>query len=226
MNNNDNPKYKQQIAWIDLVFNMMMAFAFLFVLSFVQIAVAKKDAQKIDPKAEMMIQMTWPDNAVEDIDLWLRLPDGTIVSFKNKSGGLANLERDDRGTYGDQVETPTGPVHNPINKEVIMIRGLVPGTYTVNVIFYSDMKNYPHIVMGHIIPDEPNLPKPPYKVKVELSKLNPSYKEIAMNEVVISTPNEERTAFSFTITETGAVVDINKFDRPFGAASSLQDGAY
>lgn len=219
---NDDSKYKQPIAWVDLVFNIMMSFAFLFVLSFVQIAMVKKDAEKIDPKAEMMIQMSWPDNAVEDMDLWLKMPDGGIVNYTNKNSGLATLERDDRGSYGDETDSPTGRVHNPINREVIMLRGLVPGTYTANIIFYSDMKNYPRIVMGHVLPDEPGTPKPPYNVKVELIKLNPSYKELTTNEVLMSIANEEHTAFSFTITATGEVTDINKFERPFAAVPYLQ----
>jgi len=215
----DSPKFKQNIAWVDLVFNMMMAFAFLFILSFVQIAVTKQDAQKIDPKAEMMIQMMWPDNAIQDMDLWMRMPDGSLVGYNNKNSGLATLERDDRGSYGDEVDSPIGRVYNPINKEVIMLRGLAPGTYTVNILYYSTMKNYPRVALGQVIA-ESTAPIPPYPVKVQLIRLNPAYLEITTNEVMMTTQHEEHTAFSFTITEEGKVVDIDKFERPFIAGFS------
>lgn len=219
----DSPKFKQNIAWVDLVFNMMMAFAFLFILSFVQIAVTKQDAQKIDPKAEMMIQMTWPDNAIEDMDLWMRMPDGSLVGYNSKNSGLATLERDDRGSYGDEVDSPIGRVYNPINKEVIMLRGLAPGTYTVNILYYSNMKNYPRVALGQVIA-ESSVPIPPYPVKVQLIRLNPAYLEITTNEVMMTTQHEEHTAFSFTITEKGEVVDIDKFERPFIAGHMRAEG--
>lgn len=220
----DDPKYKQLIAFIDLVFNIMMAFAFLFILAFALMNIQDSKKTKIDSKAEALITMTWPDNAVEDLDLWMLLPGGKYVSFKNTNTDLANIERDDRGMYGDYITTLEGrTVRNPVNKEVITLRGLTPGKYTVAMHFYSGMSGMDGM-MGQLTAEErAQIPKTPYKVQVQLVKLNPTYREIVTVELVAQHPGSETTAFSFTITDSGEIINIDRTERLFVNTSVSRD---
>lgn len=220
----DDPKYKQLIAFIDLVFNIMMAFAFLFILAFALMNIQDSKKTKIDSKAEALITMTWPDNAVEDLDLWMLLPGGKYVSFKNTNTDLANIERDDRGMYGDYITTPEGrTVRNPVNKEVITLRGLTPGKYTVAMHFYSGMSGMDGM-MGQLTAEErAQIPKTPYKVQVQLVKLNPTYREIVTVELVAQHPGSETTAFSFKITDSGEIINIDRTERLFVNTSVSRD---
>lgn len=223
--NNDAPKYKQLIAFIDLVFNMMMAFAFLFILAFALMNIQENKKAKIDSKAEALITMVWPDNAIEDLDLWMLLPGGKYVSFKNTNTDLANIERDDRGMYGDYIVTPEGKtVRNPVNKEIITLRGLTPGKYTVAMHFYSGMAGMSGWMGPMQLTDEEKakVPTPPYKVQIQLVKLNPTYREIVTVEIVAQHPGSEVTAFSFTITNTGEIINIDRTERLFVNTSAYQ----
>lgn len=208
----DSPKYKQGLGFLDIIFNMVMAYAFLFVLSFYLINKPAKDDAKINSKAEAMIVMSWPDWSAEDIDVWLLLPNGDAVYFQHKNNNLINLERDDRGLWGDIVYTGTSQsAISPLNREVIMFRALIPGTYQVNVHYYSKGTSYPSLGQQ----PSAEIPQPPYPVKVELIKLNPSYKEIAKREVVITEQGEEKSVFGFTISPAGEFTNVNEDERLF-----------
>lgn len=198
----NSTKYSQPFAWLDLVFNIMMSFAFLFVLSYVLIHVAGKDAEVKKPKAEMLVVMTWPDYAVEDIDLWLKLPNGETVSFRQTQNKLIGLERDDRGIVGDYVVDEAGISRStPTNKEIITFRGLPAGKYQVSVHYYSAMGGS-EIQRQKGAPVEPT---PPYQVKVEITKLNPSVAQVFVGEVTVTTVGEEQPVVAFTIDADGTV---------------------
>ena len=67
----DTSRYKSTFGFIDLLFNLLVGFTFLFMLAFILInPVAKKET--LDPKAEYLIIMTWEDYSSSDIDLWIK----------------------------------------------------------------------------------------------------------------------------------------------------------
>lgn len=209
----NNTKYSQPIAWIDLIFNIMMSFAFLFVLSYILINVVSKKEDMKKPKAEMLINMTWPDYAVEDIDLWLKLPSGGTVSFRGKEANLIALEHDDRGLMSDWVQDSTtgNMVVNPANKEIITFRGLPPGRYQISVHYYSAMSGTGS-ANNKIVP-----PTPPYPVKIEVIKLNPTVQQLFVKDITVEHVGEEVPVVSFTIGTEGSEVkdfstdDVEKF---------------
>ena len=47
------------------------------------------------------------------------------------------LERDDRGGANDFILVNGKKISSPIREEIVTIRGIVPGEYTVNVIAFS-----------------------------------------------------------------------------------------
>ena len=60
---------------------------------------AAKNAD-IESKAEVVMYMEWPEGDV-DIDIWIKTPSGSVMSYNNMSAGLVTLERDDTGNKRD-----------------------------------------------------------------------------------------------------------------------------
>jgi len=199
----ENSKYKVDLAFLDMLFNMMLVFAMLFMLSFILI---KENDSKPAPerKAEFIIEMSWPDEAFDDIDLHILMPNGKQVNFRNRDVEYILLDRDDRGAHGDMIFNGEGQMEViKTNREVASIRAIVPGKYVVNIHAY---RFYNHLV------ELKSDVSPPYPVKIVLTKINPTISEVTKVEKIIETPGQQVTAFSFEVTEDGTVVELNKED--------------
>ena len=48
-------------------------------------------------KAEYIITVDWKDSLPDDIDLWVKDPNGEIVSYLKKDAGWLSLDSDDQG---------------------------------------------------------------------------------------------------------------------------------
>jgi len=196
--------YGSQIAFIDLLFNTLVGFVFLFVMAFVLInPVAKKSNVEIN--AEFMITIKWPDNALDDVDLWVRDPLGNTAGFKSKDVGLMSLDRDDLGGANDKVTTTEGKIIKVRNNEEhVTIRGIITGEYVVNVHLYSKKR------FVDVDSDAEFFEVIPVLVTVE--KLNP-YGIITVKEITLTVKGEEITAIRFTVREDGSVTNLN--DLPY-----------
>ena len=86
-------QYGSSTAFNDLLFNLVVGFVFLFVIAFILINPPTKKAD-IPTKAEYIFIIEWDSESADDIDLWVRDPNGITVSFTRKEGGLLNLEKD------------------------------------------------------------------------------------------------------------------------------------
>ena len=125
-----------------ILFKMIQALTFFFVLA---VMFMNPQAKKgiIDPKAEYIITLNWTDNSPDDIDLWVEDPKGSIIWFRNREAGLVHLDRDDRGMLNDTLEIDGKSLTNPLNQEVVTIRGIVPGEYVVNLVYYATETSKP-----------------------------------------------------------------------------------
>lgn len=180
----------EQDPFTDLLFNSLLAFTLLFLVTILFLnPPAKKGI--IDPKAEFIITIKWEDNSIDDVDLWVRDPKGGLVWFRNPEVGLMHLERDDRGSAKDSILIDGVEVVNPLNQEMITIRGNVPGEYIVNVHYYNN--------------------KTSTKAKVEVRgvKINPRLKVIYYGTVDLDEQGDEKTAFRFTIDDKGNISNVN-----------------
>jgi hypothetical protein len=190
------------IAAIDLLLNLLMLFV---VISAIAIArMNKPDARpSVEMKAELVIEMTWPDNNFDDLDLWLLLPSGQQVGFNNKDVGVATLDRDDRGGYGDTYFSPegTGIQVIRVNKEVMTIRANRPGKYVVNVHYYNDFSGEE---LG--VEETDASPNP---VTVKMTKLNPKVVELVSRKLEVGKVGSQRTAFCFELSATGEVTHLD-----------------
>ena len=206
--------YGSQIAFIDLLFNTLVGFVFLFVLAFILInPVAKKS--NVEVIAEFIITVSWPDQSADDVDTWVKDPAGNIVGFKMKDRGLMNLDRDDLGRSNDTITTTNGEkLYVRQNIEHITIRGIIPGEYVVNVHLYRR-------VPKNEVKDEHYFEVIPVRVNVE--KLNP-YGVVYIKDVTLAIKGEEKTVLRFTVNEDGDVTDINEL--PFKIITNPRNSFY
>ena len=127
--------YHSNTAFLDFLFNTLLCFAALFALSFVLINPSKKD-NTLKVKAEFIIVVTWPTHMGDDVDTYVEDPDGNLVAFMRREEGLMHLDRDDLGNRNDTIQTPFGEITYPENREIVTIRGSLPGEYVINVHMY------------------------------------------------------------------------------------------
>jgi hypothetical protein len=177
-----------------VLLKMIQALTFFFILAVLFMnPVAKKGI--IDPKAEYLITVTWPDNNPDDIDAWVEDPNGELVWFRSRDAGLIHLDRDDRGLLNDTLEINGEIVKNPLNQEVVTVRGVVPGEYIVNVHYYAT---------------ETDKPVP---VTVRVDKVNPSLEVIYYDTLTLDKKGDEKTALRFRINQDGRVSDIGHIQK-------------
>ena len=180
-----------ELGFTDLLFNALLGFVVMFVLAFLLInPVAETGA--VDNKAEFLITLTWPDGRKEDIDLYVADPEGRMVWFRAREAGLMHLDRDDLGLGNDVIEVGGKKVVNPVNQEIVSIRGIASGEYIVNLHLYRDNGGQPV----------------PTKIKVE--KLNPRVEIIFYGDLTLQRRGEEQTAVRFSIRADGTVHDVNR----------------
>jgi hypothetical protein len=178
----------------DLLFNALLGFTFLFLIAIMFMnPVAKKGI--IDPKAEYIITITWADNNPDDVDTWVEDPNGNLIWFRNREAGLVHLDRDDRGTVNDTLNINGEEIQNPLNQEVITIRGVVPGEYIVNVHYYATETQQP-------------LP-----VTVKVAKVNPALEIVYYGETILEKKGDEKTAVRFVIDKSGTVRSISHINK-------------
>jgi hypothetical protein len=174
----------------DLLFNTLLAFVMLFAIALIAMN-PKAKTGVIDAKAEFIVTVTWPDMDPNDIDTWVQDPGGHLVWFRAREGGMMHLDRDDRGVANDTIVINGQQVVNPLNQEVVTVRGFAPGEYTVNV-FYYETKN------GQPVP-----------VNISVVKVNPRAEVAFYGSVTLQRKGDEATAVRFTVDRDGQVTGVN-----------------
>jgi len=206
--------YGSQVAFIDLLFNTLVGFVFLFILAFILInPIAKKS--DIEIVAEFIVKINWPTDSPHDIDLWMRDPLGNYVGFTSKDVGLMSLARDDLGTANDTVYGPKGePITVYRNEEMITIRGIIPGEYIVNVHWYGKKP------VSEKLGEKEYVPMP---VQVQIEKINP-YNVVFADTVELQRKGHEVTVIRFTVDEKGNVSNFNDLDYSIIGKAKSQHG--
>jgi len=176
--------------FLDLLFNCLVGFVFLFVVAFLMIAPEKKEAG-IKTKAEFVITLTWDKANPDDVDLWLKNPLGQIMFFRRKEVNFMHLDRDDVGHANDNVYANGILIEYPYNQEIGTIRGAIPGEWIVNVHMYAKRSSTPA------------------NVTVRIDKINPKVTTIFL-ETFKLTEFEEVTVLRFRMTTDGSILLTSK----------------
>ncbi|MBL8334011.1 MAG: hypothetical protein JNM08_12940 [Rubrivivax sp.] len=174
----------------DLLFNTLLAFVMLFAVALIAMN-PKAKTGVIDAKAEFIITVTWPDMDPNDIDTWVQDPAGNLVWFRAREGGMMHLDRDDRGLSNDTIVINGQQVVNPLNQEVVTIRGFAAGEYTVNLHYYETKNGQP------------------VTATVSIVKVNPRATVVYYGTVVLNRKGDEATAARFTVERDGGVSGVN-----------------
>lgn len=174
----------------DLLFNALLTFTFLFLISLLLINPPAKSGI-VNPKAEFLITVSWEDGNANDIDTWVQGPQNTRVWFKQTQNGLMHLDRDDRGLTNDTQQVDGQEIVNPLNQEVVTIRGRPPGEFIVNVHYYKST-------------DQLEVP-----VTIYVAEVNPTLTVLHYATLSLKQEGEEKTAVRFTLNAQGKVENIN-----------------
>lgn len=183
-----------QDPFTDLLFNALLGFTLLFMIAVTTINPPTKDGD-IPAKAELIVTTTWADGNSDDVDTWVESPDGEVIWYRSPEAGMMHLDRDDRGTENDTMTVDGQTIVNPLNQEVVTVRGLLPGDYVVNVHRYKAV-------------DEGPLP-----VDVSVVKVNPKLDVVYYGTVDLPKEGDERTAVRFSVDRDGSVSGINTLQK-------------
>ncbi|MDB5616061.1 hypothetical protein [Tardiphaga sp.] len=173
-----------------MLFKALQVIAFLFFIALLAIK-TKEDEGKIDPKLEFLITVSWPDKHPDDIDMFVQDPIGNMVWYRRREAGFMVLDRDDRGGLNDFIMVNGQKVRSPIRQEIVSVRGIVAGEYTVNVYHFAALTGQPV----------------PVTVKVE--KLNPKVQVVHYDTINVDHGGAEKTAVRFFLDKTGNVTEVN-----------------
>ncbi len=174
----------------DLLFNTLLGLTFLFLVAIMFMNPIAK-LGNVNLKAEYIITITWPDNRPDDVDIWVEDPHGEVLSYLNKDAGWLHLDRDDQGNVTDTVVINGREVVHPMNQEVVTIRGIIGGEYTVNLYYYEDRSSEP-------VP-----------VSVKIEKVNPSLRLVYVDQIVLKRRDEEKTVLRFKLDANGEFQGVN-----------------
>jgi hypothetical protein len=83
-------------------------------------------------------------------------------------------------------------IPSPIREEIVTVRGIVPGEYTVNVSHFQATTGEP------------------VSVNVKVQKLNPTAQVIFDNKLTLDHTGEEKTALRFWLNAEGKVIDVQQ----------------
>ena len=230
-------RFKTSIGFIDLLFNILLGFAFLFIIAFLLIKPEQKKAD-FERRAEFVVVMEWDHDQPDDIDLYVQDPTQSKVHFRLPITNFMYLDKDDLGFANDIVKYEDGTVTKVnINREVVTIRGIIAGEYIVNAHYYSSRE---WTRLGQVATDGYTDIKTmkvkdkdkPLTVKIELHRVDP-YKIMWVGEKKFFRKGQEETFVRFTIDKLGEQIgdftyEEKKFVTPFnnnriGAPDIIED---
>ncbi len=163
-----------------------------------------QDAASLKTDGKYAVVMEWPDASPDDVDLYVQDPSGKIAYFSARDLGLMHLEHDDQGSVSDRTLTSHGDVTVERNEERVILRGVIPGEYVVNVHMYDKRS-----------------PKPT-PVTIRLYRLKGEDTEIVSKERVLRRSGDEATAFRFTVKDDDSIGAINELGRSLVGGGSSQ----
>lgn len=194
-------------SFIDIALICIGGLALMFVAAVLRMNPENKIPPAVETRGKFLVIIQWPDGSADDVDLYVKDPEGHVVFFQNRDTGLMHLEHDDLGSRSDIVTSATGQeIKIDRNEERTVLRGTIPGEYVVNVHMYA--KNDPN----------------PTKVTVILYQLIGSDKELTRKERILLQSGDEKTAFRFTVTEAETVRGINELPFTIVRAAHGPDG--
>jgi hypothetical protein len=117
-------------------------------------------------------------------------PVGNIAWYRRREAGFLTLDRDDRGGANDFILVNGRKIPSAIREEIVTVRGVVAGEYTVNVSHFQAITGQP------------------VEATVKVQKLNPTAQVIFDDKVTVNHTGDEKTAVRFKVDAEGKVIDV------------------
>ena len=207
-----NARFKSSLGFIDLLFNILLGFAFLFIIAFLLI---KPEAKKkdFDRRAEFVVILEWDHDAADDLDLYVQDPTNSKVSFRLPIANFMHLDKDDLGMRNDSIINADGSESTvKINREVVTIRGIMAGEYIINTHYYSTrIYNGSQLEPNERTKDYRSKPQKDLTVKIELHKVTP-YKVLWAGEKQFTHRGQEETFLRFVLDGDGNIIPPFTFE--------------
>jgi len=186
--------YHSNLAFLDILFNTLLCFVALFAIALLIVS-PEKESSEIDVRAEFIITASWPGDRNDDIDIYVEDPEGNVVFFRNQEAGMMHLDRDDLGVdpYSSSISES---IDNSDNREIVMIRGMMPGEYVVNI----------HAYIKRTEGETP--------VLVTIDKINP-FGTVSSRTLLMRYSGQEETACRFILDREGRVIGTNSIPKYF-----------
>jgi len=150
---------------------------------FVAVALTSRPPQ-VKTYGAYAVVITWQKGR-NDVDLFVRDPEGAISYFAKAQADQMQLEHDDRGTAA------TGYTHSHQNEERTVLRRASSGEWIANILLYARKQG-----------------SAPIPVVVALWDLRSSDRLVYRDTRRLTHTGEERTAFRFTIDHADNVSGI------------------
>ena len=219
-------RFKSSLGFIDLLFNILLGFAFLFIVAFLLI---KPEAKKkdFDRRAEFVIILEWDHDAADDLDLYVQDPTNDKVSFRLPIVNYMPLDKDDLGMRNDTIINADGTTSTvKINREVVTIRGIMAGEYIINAHYYSTrIYNGSQLEPNERTIDYRSKPQKDLTVRIELHKVTP-YKILWAGEKKFTHRGQEETFLRFRLDSDGEILPPFTFEPKIFVTPILGMGNY
>lgn len=167
----------------DVIMLALIGFVAMVIMLLPHISREKQETNDNNAPGNVIVEMHWPSDLENDVDLWVKAPGEGPVGFWNQGGEVFNLLRDDLGAIGDATDE---------NYEVSYSRGIPSGEYVVNVHMYGPPPQ------GRSIP---------VQVVVSVKKPLEDTRQILETTVELRRYNQEETAFRFRLSSDGDLIE-------------------
>jgi hypothetical protein len=111
----------------------------LVIVAILIVSVApKKVADGVHVEAQYLVSIEWDKMLDDDVDLWATGPPDPAKPcfYQNLEAGALSLDRDSRGYMDDKLTVDGQTVYLP-HKEVMTLRGVIPGRYVYGIHLYK-----------------------------------------------------------------------------------------
>lgn len=176
----------EAVAWAAIDF-----LSALLLVIYVLIAPPPKPVA-VETYGSYAIEVTWPVKYNHDVDTWVQDPDGNLAWFGASDVGLMSLDHDDLGFSSDSM----GGAFVNDNRERVVLRGVTPGEYVVNVHAFKT-------------------PYGPTPVDIRLYRLRGDDKLIHERKLTLRATGDEQTAFRVVFGEDGEPESYNRLPELF-----------
>lgn len=126
----------------DFALNALTFFVVLVILLIFHIA-AEKSKNVVENKGLIVVEIEWSGDYDTDVDLWVKSPTDSWVSYMRRMGEDFSLLRDDRGHLGET------PPYSTSREMAALTANMPDGEYTVNIVWYG-VKSAPKTIDVHV----------------------------------------------------------------------------